>query len=320
MSTLHVEIDCPVCGGEARALAHGLVAPFISTLSRLPLGQETALRRCDTCDLEFFDSRYGDDELSSLYGQYRGKNYLATRHHWEPWYSRSVNEACAPDADLVSERHSFMMTVLDDAHMSRPVDCAVDFGGDEGQFFPRVPTGRRIVCDVSDRELPAGIDRISKLSELGDVKPDLVIVAHVLEHLPDPLEPLREIKRIIADDGIIYVEVPLDRFRVGAFHASSRYQRYLQRVVRHRYPFVASDFLSGLSRQFRSSIPRFGVIKQSEHINYFSGRSLRAALAVSGFTVVSESSNVHLKVGGLRIGCCGVAARPDENNTTWMKT
>jgi hypothetical protein len=201
---------------------------------------------------------------------------------------------------------------LDAARMNSHLSCVVDFGGDEGQFFPRVATGRRVVCDVSSRDLPVGIERISTLSELGDTKPDLFIVAHVLEHLPDPLEPLTDIRRSIADDGIIYVEVPLDRFRVSKFHASAGYQRYLQRLVLHRFLFVGWDFLSGLSRQFRSSIPKFGVVKQSEHINYFSSRSIEAALNASGFTVVAECSNPAMKVGGLRMGCYGVAARPND--------
>jgi SAM-dependent methyltransferase len=203
-----------------------------------------------------------------------------------------------------------MMKILDDAPMKSQLNCAVDFGGDEGQFFPSVPIGRRIVCDVSNRPLAEGVDHISLLSELGDLEPDLVILAHVLEHLPDPLRPLRDIRRAIADDGIIYVEVPLDRFRVSRFHGSIHYQRYLEKLIRHRFPFVSLDFLSGVSRQFGLSIPRFGVVKQSEHINYFSAHSLETALTVSGFTVVSEGSDKNAKVGGLRIGCYGVAARP----------
>jgi Methyltransferase domain len=291
-------------------LAHGVVAPFVSALSGLPVGQQTTLRNCGTCGLTFFDSRYGDEELSSLYGHYRGDDYKATRQHWEPWYSRNVNDACSADNDLVRERRSFMMSILTSADMGPRLECAVDFGGDEGQFFPSIPTGRRIVCDVSDRTLPDGIEHISSLAQLDGVRPDLIIVAHVLEHLPDPLEPLHEIRRTIAEGGILYVEVPLDLFRVSRFHASARYQSYLRRLVRRRVPFVASDFLTGISRQFRASVPRFGVVKQSEHINYFSDRSLLAALTASGFSVVAQRSDDNAKVGGLRMGCLGVAARP----------
>ena len=145
-----------------------------------------------------------------------------------------------------------MMRVLERAQINQKLQCAVDFGGDEGQFFPSIPTDRRIVCDVSNRDLPAGIEHISGLSELSDVKPDLVIVAPALEHLPDPVQPLKEIRRVIADDGVLYVEVPLDLFRVSWFHSSAACnQRYLRRLVRHRLLFVAFDFLSGLNRQFR---------------------------------------------------------------------
>jgi SAM-dependent methyltransferase len=245
-----------------------VIAPFISTLSDLPVGQETTLRCCDVCGLTFFDARYGGEELSSLYEHYRGEQYKEARRRWEPWYSRSVNDACSANSEHLNLRQSFMMKILKDADIGPRLDCVVDFGGDEGQFFPSVPTGRRIVCDVSDRELPGSIEHISTLDDLGDVRPDLVIVAHVLEHLPDPLEPLKEIRQVISDSGILYVEVPLDRFRVSQFHASHQYRSYLRKLVRHRVPFVASDFLTGVSRQFRSSIPRLGVIKQSEHINY----------------------------------------------------
>ncbi len=120
--------------------------------------------------------------MSCIYGNYRGEEYRTIRHHWEPWYSRNLNEACYSDQDLVTERRSFMMRVLERAQINQKLQCAVDFGGDEGQFFPSIPTDRRIVCDVSNRDLPAEIEHISGLSELSDVKPDLVIVAHVLEH------------------------------------------------------------------------------------------------------------------------------------------
>jgi hypothetical protein len=314
MSSGHTEVQCPICRNEAAMRAHGTVAPFISSLSGLPLGQKTTLRMCDQCDLTFFDYRFGDRELSCLYQDYRGADYRTIRHHWEPWYSTGVNDGCSAGGTVVDERHLFMMNVLEAARLPPQLACAVDFGGDEGQFFPRVPIGRRIVCDVSNRALPAGIERISTLSELGDVKPDLVIIAHVLEHLPDPIEPLRDIRRVLDEDGMIYVEVPLDRFRVSPFHASTRYERYLHRLVQHRFPFVGLDFVSGVSRHFRSSIPRFGVIKQSEHINYFSPRSIVSALTASGFTVVSEGEDPNLKAGGLRMGCYGVAARIERSS------
>lgn len=37
---------------------------------------------------------------------------------------------------------------------------------------------------------------------------DLVILRHVLEHLPDPDEELKEIRRILKDNGLIYLVIP----------------------------------------------------------------------------------------------------------------
>jgi SAM-dependent methyltransferase len=304
------QMDCPICGTESGPIAHGVIAPFISNLSGLPLEGRTTLRSCATCDLTFFDSRYGDQELAQLYENYRDASYSSIRRHWEPWYSAKVNDAYVSGSRHVDERRLFMMDVLDAAGMRPQLGCVVDFGGDEGQFFPDAATERRIVCDLSRHELPSGVERIGALSELGSTKPDLVIIAHVLEHLPDPLASLLEIRRAIADDGVLYVEVPLDRFRVKSFHSSIRYRRYLDYQVRHRRQFVAADFLTGVSRQYRTAIPRFGVVKQSEHINYFSERSVAAVLAASGFNVVATRSNANAKTGGLRVGAYGAAARP----------
>jgi SAM-dependent methyltransferase len=308
MTTLSSEAACPVCEHEGSALANGVVAPFISTLSGLPLGQPTVLRRCESCDLAYFDARYGDDELSSIYGSYRSSRYKAIRHRWEPWYSRSVNDACSGETQLVRQRRAFMMDILRRGGIGSELECVVDFGGDEGQFFPSIPTGRRVVCEVSKRTLPEGIEQIESLDELGNPPPDLVIVAHVLEHLPRPLDPLREIRRKISPRGLLYIEIPLDAFRVAAFHSGIRYRDYLARLVRSRAGFVAMDLITGLSRRYRSRVPRLGVVKQSEHINYFSPSSLHTALARAGFSVVAE--NTEPPALARSFSTYGVAARP----------
>ncbi|MCH7916171.1 MAG: class I SAM-dependent methyltransferase [Deltaproteobacteria bacterium] len=40
---------------------------------------------------------------------------------------------------------------------------------------------------------------------------DVVCLNHVLEHLPDPQVTMREIKRILKPDGIVYITVPNTR-------------------------------------------------------------------------------------------------------------
>jgi len=309
-SELPLATRCPSCQGESRALGHAVIAPFVSSLAHLPVGSESELRRCERCTLEYFSARYRSEDAALLYEGYRDGEYLSTRRRWEPWYSQRVNAANAADSPALSERRSFMSRILVAAGMSDALDCAVDFGGDEGQFFPDVPIARKVICDPSEREVAPGVERIPSLDSLRGVSPNLVIIAHVLEHLSDPEGPLQHIREVIADDGLLYVEVPLDRFTTHPSHNSLRYRRYLQFLSRHRGLFIPTDFVTGVWRQYLHAIPRLGIVKQSEHINYFSPQALRDLLMRTGFSVVAERNDPRALVGGLRIGRYGAAARP----------
>jgi len=52
--------------------------------------------------------------------------------------------------------------------------------------------------------------KVGTLKELEnlDEKPDLIIYSHVLEHLLEPLEELKELKKYFKDKTILYIEVP----------------------------------------------------------------------------------------------------------------
>lgn len=41
-----------------------------------------------------------------------------------------------------------------------------------------------------------------------DWQPDVVILSHVLEHLVDPSETLADLRQLLHDDSIVYIEVP----------------------------------------------------------------------------------------------------------------
>jgi SAM-dependent methyltransferase len=192
---------------------------------------------------------------------------------------------------------------------------AVDFGGDEGQFFPDSSVGRRIVIDVSDKAMPEGVELHEDLKSIGD-SPDLVMICHVLEHLNDPIALLGEVRQVIETDGVLYLEVPMDMPRLHNWHARDIYKRYLFHLGKTRWPLVVSDFVGGISRQFGLRIPRLGVVKQSEHINYFTERSMKALLSKAGFSVVGYNAEPKASVGGLRLGKLGMVAVPADRPLT----
>jgi hypothetical protein len=307
---LSATLDCPSCHGDSFLVAHGVIAPFVTEIARLRRGSETDLRACQGCGLTFFSARYRDQDMDLLYQSYRGNDYLTIRRRWEPWYSRRVNDAYGAGTTTLQDRRDFMTGILHEAGMKGPVACALDFGGDSGQFFPDLAIDRRVLIDPSQSLIPTGVERIPTIHSLSGSRPDLVIVAHVLEHLPDPRTPLQEIRDVMAADGILYVEVPVDGFTTRLAHTRSGYRRFLQVLSNHRLLFASVDFVSGLSRQYRHAIPRFGIVKQSEHINFFSRLSLLDLLARTGYSVACERFEPDAQVGGLRIGRYGIAARP----------
>ena len=302
--------QCPACGTPAPLASLAVIAPFVAEIVGLSRRQPVGYRECAQCGLAFFDFRYSDANAERLYGGYRSSEYVRVRRSWEPWYRDSVNNAFAPGSAAVHERVRFEQNVLlAGGGLASSLECAVDFGGDQGQFFPDIPTRRRVIVDLSDKPLMPGVERVASLDDLSE-SPDLIILAHVLEHLSDPRELLLRLRRALAPHGFLYVEVPLDRPRVRRWHLKGAYRVWLDAVSSHRWSFIACDFASGVARQIGRRIPRLGVLKESEHINFFDARSLSSLLESTGFAVKATQAEPGARVGHLRLGRLGIAAIP----------
>jgi len=301
-------LNCIICDGEVSLSSYGVIAPFISELADSPGKSLVTLEHCDACQFSFFSHRYSDVELSAIYGGYHGVDYLKIRKRWEPWYLSSVNNAYQTGSKEIDSRRTFMEGLIAQVTEDE-FRVAVDFGGDEGQFFPDSAVDRKIVIDVSSKPLLEGVELHADFGSIG-ADPDLIMVCNVLEHLNDPVTLLGEVRQAIDPQGVLYVEVPLDTPRLHTWHSRDAYQRYLVQISKTRWPLVASDFASGVSKQVGLRIPRLGVVKQSEHINYFTDRSLRTLLTKAGFNVLAYAAEPKASVGGLRLGKLGMVAVP----------
>jgi hypothetical protein len=290
---------------------YGRIAPFILELRGdcENTQRETVLCRCDRCDFVYFSHRFDEETLAAMYSGYRNDRYLSIRRRWEPWYSHTANSATAPGSEAVADRISFMTNIVGSHTDIAGLRNIVDYGGDAGQFFPPGYSGPKYVIDVSGKELVDGAQAASSFNDLPD-RPHLVIAAHVLEHVVDPVALVQEIRAAVADDGLFYVEVPLDRPTLRRWHAHPGYRRYLGWVSTTRGGWVVADFVSGVARNFGRAVPRLGAVKQSEHINYFSAQSLAALLTGGGFRVVSTRDDPTASVGALRLGRLGAFAVP----------
>jgi len=75
---------------------------------------------------------------------------------------------------------------------------------------------------------------------------DAVIMLHVIEHLPDPAENLRELRRVIKPGGVLAVETP--RFNSLSFKLLGRRERSIQNCPGHIFFFTEETLRQILER------------------------------------------------------------------------
>ena len=285
-------------------ISHATVAPWICSI----LGdsrQLSKLFQCIPCDFRFYNLRYSEKQVSTLYQAYRGEKYFSIRNRWEPWYRKSENGLYNPEVGLrnIIKRRERMSRELRMANVRENFKNALDYGGDTGQFFPESVSGERYLVDISDFDaIDSRIQIVRKVADIPQGSVDLIMACMILEHLSSFENFCTEVSDVMARNGILYVELPLDGFRVHKWHSSEAYRRYLSLINRIPLLFVFLDFVSGLARNYFRMIPIFGIVKQSEHINYFSKRSIFSLLSKSFGVHYVSPDNFDEKHGKLRIG------------------
>ena len=89
------------------------------------------------------------------------------------------------------------------------VKSAMDWGGADGRFLPSLSKNcEKYVYEVSSIEPLQGITRKQVLTDFDNY--DYIQIAHVMEHVSNPFEFLKDPLKHLAKDGYLYVEVPLE--------------------------------------------------------------------------------------------------------------
>lgn len=88
---------------------------------------------------------------------------------------------------------------------------------------------------------------------------DVVVINHTLEHLPQPLDTLREACRVLKDDGVLLVGVP-------------NFASFMSRVMRERWAGLLPD----------------------QHLWHFTPLTLTRALRQAGFRVLRLTAEPHI--------------------------
>ncbi len=289
---------CIVCGSLELAGTPAVVALFIRHYALMADRNDThaptqaVLLTCASCDMTFYDLRFDDGEIRTLYKDYRGERYYKTRHRFEPFYTRKLNGmGHAPIA--IDTRKREVEVFISDALGEGAIRSVLDFGGDAGQFIPEFQGAERYVLEVSDVKPVPGVTSVDELADLK--RPvDLIMVAHVLEHLSDPVALLQELTSASSEGGHLYVEVPMDRPKMPPPWAARLQASWVDAVARSPRRTAIADAISTPVRVLARKhwIP-FTFPRLHEHINFFSSVALERAAERSGWEVVGQIQYVH---------------------------
>jgi len=212
--------------------------------------------------------------MAALYAGYRGPKYTAQREHFEPGYAKRA--AVIADGATHTGRVEAFLSAHVDASPS-----VLDWGGDTGKNTPfRSRCSLLHIFDISAQQVIPGAVSVQK-DTVAATHYDLIVLSHVLEHVPFPASTISEIASIMARDTVLYIEVPHEDLMREAKDATDLH-------TRKKY--------------------------WHEHINFFTRDSLSALIESCGLRVIDVQS-IEAEGGGKRWHLWSLACMLHEAST-----
>ena len=226
------KVPCCVCGGQKfEALSekdrYGLYAPVVI---------------CVGCGLVQTNPRMTEEAYQQFYEIEYSKLYIGVDnphdYHFNKLYKRGRRIYDYIEQSLEAQ-----------LNQSRILEVGCSSGGIL-QYFKE--QGNQVRgCDFNPETVRFGRDRYNLELQVGTIyditlswRPDIVIYSHVLEHILNPVEELEKVRSIMAENAILYIEVP------GIKHISKQYDfdllSYLQNA--HVYYFTLTTLKNLLKK------------------------------------------------------------------------
>jgi hypothetical protein len=239
------------------------------------INQPTAfveIQICEACAFVQTKRPFHEEDINRLYADYREESYNRERIECEPSYATIASEVGHATAELEA-RLSAQNRFFEGKLQGGEGFTILDFGGSDGKFMPRLE-GAKFVFEISNVEPVPGVTRLRSDAEVGTYS--LVQLAHVVEHVVEPLSLTRHVVSKVAPGGYLYIETPQE----------------------------ISDSAREELRQGRRLV---GI---HEHINSFCPQAVRALIEQAGLKVVAIEATpvdvgwakaVHIRALGQKI-------------------
>jgi SAM-dependent methyltransferase len=159
---------------------------------------ETAFVRCKTCGVHYLADFGEKTEIENYYK----KDYIIT--------SSDIIETEFRRLFRATEQLELVAGIM---NYKKPPASLLDIGCDKGFFIDQA---RRFGYDCTGVELSEkaidytnniGLTVVRSLDE-ADKKFDVAVMWHSLEHFPEPIEFLQQLKKHLSDDAYLFIRVP----------------------------------------------------------------------------------------------------------------
>jgi len=241
--------DCILCGSTENTLIQ-------TGMRHAP---QLEVHRCAHCGLVYSWPRPTEEELGQYYSELYHQDY------GDP----SVEERYRTDLD---EAHSRVRRLLPFLHSDMRL---MEVGSGSGAFIDAVHSHVGEVVgvepDAASRVYIADQMKLTVVERVTDILHDdktfdVVVLFHVLEHIPDPVRFLQSLSHLLRPDGRLVLEVPsVDDVLVAVYKIPAYLRFYYQKT--HLYYFSGDTLTAVLSQAgFEASIEGIQRYDLSNHI------------------------------------------------------
>ena len=251
---------CPLCGKKSNIFYNTEIIKIIKDEVKL------GLNKCDECGMQFISPRLNKEGLKLLYSSYKTST-VSGKYNTESDVSKLEYIAFA----------KYIRQTLPNGGRILDVGCGIgnlisEFKGEKkydifGIEFSEVPAKQAI-------ERGFNVKCGDLISERYPSKSfDAIVLLYVLEHVPNPREILREINRLLKDDGRFFMAVPNYRYLKIAFD-----NKISRMIVRDKISLHAG-----------------------EHLQNYTPVTLRKMLELENYRVVSQKLATPLNTGSFLV-------------------
>lgn len=190
------QVDCHYCGSKNHKILHG-------ETELIRAEAPCKVVKCTQCGLTYLNPRPGDDENQTKYNEEYYRAYLEESHmaggndEISPFLVKRLEklEILKPSRGVLLEIGSGLGHFLYHARARGWKTKGIEISNWAAEI-----SGKRYGLDIHHGTL--------QKAKLPSSSCDVIHLNHVLEHLPYPVETLKEAARVLKPDGLLVIEVP----------------------------------------------------------------------------------------------------------------